>query len=168
MGDVLDARQENVCRGSSPENVSAYRKRVRDRVQGERLRRRTVRGLPSRRPPRIRAVTSRADLSGAKKPPREKSGRQVGAATESGGLVQEAGEEPYLMLVRARQRRGTRGGSDIGVVPFCAECLGTCSGACSPGGGIYGSSVAARPELSADHGEALSVVVPAVETTYVR
>lgn len=166
MGDVLDTRKEKVCRGSSPEKVDAYRKRVRDRVQGERFRRRSMRGLPSRRPPRILAVTSRADLPGAKNSHETSGITAVAAATETDGLVQDSGEEPYLMFVRARQRQGTRGGSSIGVVPFCAECLGTCSGACSPEGKSYsgGSSVAMQRDISADHHNTLSVVVPTVDT----
>ncbi|CAN0229206.1 unnamed protein product, partial [Ectocarpus sp. 6 AP-2014] len=125
MGDVLDVRKENVCRGSSPEVLCAYRKRVRNRLNGERLRQRTARGLPSRKPPRISAVTSRADFpsAAAKNKAQPAGGRTAtddndndhGANNEQGdgcrgggggvSLIQdELGREPYLMLVRARSR----------------------------------------------------------------
>lgn len=159
MGDVHDVRKENVCRGSSPENVCAYRKRVRDRLHGERLRQRAARGLPSRQPPRKSAVTSRADLPPAaaqlKKPlatdcvngegpwGNSRVGGAGHAADSSGS--QGCGDEPcwrepYLMFVKAKTgcsqagktTRGMRGG--VGIVPFCSECLGCCQGTCSPGG----------------------------------
>ncbi|CAB1107846.1 unnamed protein product [Ectocarpus sp. CCAP 1310/34] len=125
MGDVLDVRKENVCRGSSPEVLCAYRKRVRNRLNGERRRQRMARGLPSRKPPRISAITSRADFpsAAAKKKAQQAGGETAtddndnnhGASNERGGgcrgggggvsLIQdELGREPYLMLVRARSR----------------------------------------------------------------
>ncbi|CAM9334082.1 unnamed protein product [Ectocarpus sp. 13 AM-2016] len=126
MGDVLDVRKQNVCRGSSPEILCAYRKRVRNRLNGERLRRRKTRGLPSGKPPRISAVTSRADFpsAAAKNTAQQAGGEMVtdyrdndhGASNERGGgcrgggggvsvIQDELGREPYLMLVRARSRR---------------------------------------------------------------
>lgn len=129
MGDVLDVRKESVCRGSSPELINAYRKRVRNRLHSERLRQRTVRGLPSQRPPRISAVTSRVDLMGAKKPEVDTVGEKL-YATKEGNVKQEFAVEPYLMLVQARHRQQTRGSRGV---HFCAECLGGCKGACSPG-----------------------------------
>ncbi len=158
MGDVHDVRKENVCRGSSPENVCAYRRRVRDRLHGERLRQRAARGLPSRQPPRIRAVTSRADIpSAAAKPKKclstdyinsdgawgnERVGGAGHAADNSGeqGNDESCWREPYLMFVKAKTGRSqdgktTRGMSgSMGIVPFCSECLGCCNGTCSPGG----------------------------------
>lgn len=141
-----------MCRGSSPENVCAYRRRVRDRLHGERLRQRAARGLPSRQPPRIRAVTSRADIpSAAAKPKKsfatdyinshavDNSGQ---AADSSGGQRNDEScwREPYLMFVKAKTGRShevktTRGvHGSMGIVPFCSECLGCCNGTCSPGG----------------------------------
>lgn len=163
MGDVLDVRKENVCRGSSPEILCAYRKRVRNRLSGERLRQRTARGLPSRKPPRISAVTSRADFpSAAAKNKAQQAGGEMatdddnnnhGASNERGGggvslILDELGREPYLMLVRARSRYSLEqelssrgGGSNKKSVPstsisarFCSDCVGGCKGACSPDG----------------------------------
>lgn len=165
VGDVHDARKENVCRGSSPKELSAYRKRVRDRLHGERVRQRTARGLPSRRPPRISAVTSRADFPPACRKDNNlakdnNDGNRVSGDGKDGpggcdgdgliphelGLIQdELGREPYLMLVRAKNKSGqegeaTRGGGGTGdvvvgsSVPFCSDCLGCCQGTCSPGG----------------------------------
>lgn len=160
VGDVRDARKENVCRGSSPEIISAYRKRVRDRLHGERLRQRTARGLPSRRPPSISAVTSRADFptpTRKSNDPEERVCRERddGAGSDvvtngwvgggGDGMIQdELGGEPYLMLVKAKNNKRTqegeaaRGGRGVGAdaggnsAPFCPECLGGCHGACSP------------------------------------
>lgn len=161
MGDVHDERKANVCRGSSPEIISAYRKRVRDRLHGERLRQRTARGLPSKRPPSISAVTSRADFPTSARRNNEEGtcrDKNYGAGSDvvnSGwvggdgdGMIQdELGGEPYLMLVRAKNnKRGNqegeaaRGGRGMGVdaannsVPFCSGCLDGCQGACSPDG----------------------------------
>lgn len=166
MGDVHDVRKENVLRGSSPEELSAYRKRVRDRLHDERVRRRTARGLPSRRPPCISAVTSRADFPSACRRDNNPTttGNNGGGKRACGderddpggydgdglmqdelGLIQdELGREPYLMLVRAKNKSGqeeeaTHGGGSAGAVVgtrvhFCSECLGCCQGACSHGG----------------------------------
>ncbi|CAM9126713.1 unnamed protein product, partial [Hapterophycus canaliculatus] len=163
MGDVLDVRKEKVCRGSSPEIITAYRKRVRDRLNGERLRQRSARGLPLRRPPCISAVTSRADfvLATAKN---EGNRPAIGSNIEEaktadkiiekgwrsgcdrdGQILRDLGGEPYLMLVRAKtrgvQNEGVaRAGERHGVVaatdsvPFCSQCLGGCEGMCSPDG----------------------------------
>lgn len=166
MGDVHDVRKENVFRGSSPEELSAYRKRVRDRLHSERVRRRTARGLPSRRPPCISAVTSRADFPSACRidnNPNIANNNDGGKRAygderdgpgdcDSDGLIQDAlgliqdelGREPYLMLVRAKNKNSqegeaTHGGGSAGAVvgtsvQFCSGCLGCCHGTCSPGG----------------------------------
>lgn len=164
MGDVLDVRKENVCRGSSPEVVCAYRKRVRNRLNGERLRQRTARGLPSRKPPRISAITSRADFqsataknkgqvggapaTGDENDDHDASNERGGGCSGGGSLIQdELGREPYLMLVRARNRYSQEqglarcGGSNKKSIAstsisarFCSDCVGGCKGACSPDG----------------------------------
>lgn len=150
MGDILDVRKENVCRGSSPEELSAYRKRVRDRLHGERVRQRTARGLPLRRPPRISAVTSRADFPSACRKgnnlTENKDGKRAcgdgrdgaGDDVELGLIQDELGREPYLMLMRAKNKSTQEGEATHGEgstsVPFCSECLGCCQGTCSPGG----------------------------------
>lgn len=136
IGDVLDVRKENVCRGSSPEVIRAYRKHVRDRLHGERIRRRTARGLPARRPTRITAVTSRADLAGSDHPASDngeggnKSKAQAPLA-HSSSAEEELGIEPYLLLVRAKHRQETARVGKAGGVSFCAGCLGGCEGPCS-------------------------------------
>lgn len=140
MGDVLDVRKENVCRGSSPEVIRAYRKHVRDRVHGEQIRRRAVRGLSAQRPTRITAVTSRADLAGSDRPASDdgrggkKSKAKTALADSSSADEGLGGVEPYLLLVRAKHRQETTragGKADTGGVPFCAGCLSGCKGACS-------------------------------------
>ncbi|CAM9224439.1 unnamed protein product [Laminaria digitata] len=141
MGDVFDVRKDNVCRGSSPEVIRKYRKHVRDRLHVERVRRRTVRGLPARRPTRITAVTSRADLAGSDYPASDDGeGRQKSKARAKTAALadcsskeeEELGIEPYLLLVRAKHRQeNTARGGKAGVVPFCTGCLGGCKGSCS-------------------------------------
>lgn len=140
MGDVFDVRKENVCRGSSPEVIRAYRKHVSDRVHGEQIRRRTARGLPARRPTRITAVTSRADLAGCSRPASDdgeggkKSKAKTALADSSSADEGLGGTEPYLLLVRAKHRQETAragGKAGAGGVPFCAGCLGGCKGSCA-------------------------------------
>ncbi|CAM9575653.1 unnamed protein product [Ectocarpus fasciculatus] len=158
VGDVHDVRKENVCRGSSPEILCAYRKRVRTRLNGERLRQRTARGLPSRKPPRISAVTSRADFHPAAARNKAHAGGETatddnnndhGASSERGGgcsgvggsvIQDELGREPYLMLVRARSRHSQEqelvarcGGSNrksVASISISARFCSDCVGGC--------------------------------------
>lgn len=141
MGDVLDVRKDKVCRGSSPEIVTAYRKRVRDRLYGERMRQRSARGLPLRRPPCISAVTSRADFVSATAKREGNNNLATGSSVDAekraekrgenngwrggcdgdGLMLHESGGEPYLALVRAKSRgaygqEDTRGEERKGVV----------------------------------------------------
>lgn len=129
MGDVANHREDSVRRCSSPKTVNAYRKRVRDRVQVERSRRRAARGLPLHRPSRIAAVTSRADLMGVTTKVSQSEERSEGGMKE-----QMLKQEPYIMLVHARNQQNADGSGKKGVVPFCSDCLGNCKGTCSPSG----------------------------------
>lgn len=124
MGDTPDEKKENLWRRSLPEVVRAYREHVGNRAHRERLRKRAERGLKLRRQPQIYAVTSRADIPVARKYLETRPHR----TNEGGGFTGELAQEPYLMLLEARRRRGSQEGMGV---PFCSGCLCRCRGTCS-------------------------------------